>query len=443
MRPAARLQTLSELLAETLSSRQAADFFVKQWGRQNRFAGSKDRRFLSDGLFTILRHYGNLRDRLGADDPLLITLLAYIDVVDEAVKITLDEALALADGQAHAPSPLSPEQIDCLRQALEKPANSRAGQLSVAGWLLADLDAGLGPQADAVMQAMRQRAPLDVRVNTLKGDAAQASVALQNEGFSVQPHGFVSNALRLALPANVTASQAFEDGLIEVQDAGAQAVAQFAAPQPFQTVLDYCAGAGGKSLAMAALMNNRGRLIVHDSDTRRMRPIIDRAARAGVSIIETADAHGLKPLVGGCDVVMADVPCSGSGRWRRSPETKWRLSQESLLALNNVQLNIMKKAADYVAPNGRLVYVTCSVFASENERIIKRFLASQPAFELDVEPPQDTSSHGLAAPLKAAGFIQLNPVSSDTDGLFCAVLRRREKAPNGALNSAQAATNPA
>ena len=443
MRPAARLQTLSELLTETLSSRQAADFIVKQWGRQNRFAGSKDRRFLSDGLFTILRHYGNLRDRLGADDPLLITLLAYIDVVDEAVKITLDEALALADGQAHAPSPLSPEQIDCLRQALEKPANSRAGQLSVADWLLADLDAGLGPQADAVMQAMRQRAPLDVRVNTLKGDAAQASVALQNEGFSVQPHGFVSNALRLALPANVTASQAFEDGLIEVQDAGAQAVAQFAAPQPFQTVLDYCAGAGGKSLAMAALMNNRGRLIVHDSDTRRMRPIIDRAARAGVSIIETADAHGLKPLVGGCDVVMADVPCSGSGRWRRSPETKWRLSQESLLALNNVQLNIMKKAADYVAPNGRLVYVTCSVFASENERIIKRFLASQPAFELDVEPPQDTSSNGLAAALKAAGFIQLNPVSSDTDGLFCAVLRRREKAPNGALNSAQAATNPA
>ena len=443
MRPAARLQTLSELLAETLSSRQAADFIVKQWGRQNRFAGSKDRRFLSDGLFTILRHYGNLRDRLGADDPLLITLLAYIDVVDEAVKITLDEALALADGQAHAPSPLSPEQIDCLRQALEKPANSRAGQLSVADWLLADLDAGLGPQADAVMQAMRQRAPLDVRVNTLKGDAAQASVALQNEGFSVQPHGFVSNALRLALPANVTASQAFEDGLIEVQDAGAQAVAQFAAPQPFQTVLDYCAGAGGKSLAMAALMNNRGRLIVHDSDTRRMRPIIDRAARAGVSIIETADAHGLKPLVGGCDVVMADVPCSGSGRWRRSPETKWRLSQESLLALNNVQLNIMKKAADYVAPNGRLVYVTCSVFASENERIIKRFLASQPAFELDAEPPQDTSSNGLAAALKAAGFIQLNPVSSDTDGLFCAVLRRREKAPNGALNSAQAATNPA
>ena len=443
MRPAARLQTLSELLAETLSSRQAADFIVKQWGRQNRFAGSKDRRFLSDGLFTILRHYGNLRDRLGADDPLLITLLAYIDVVDESVKITLDEALALADGQAHAPSPLSPEQIDCLRQALEKPANSRAGQLSVADWLLADLDAGLGPQADAVMQAMRQRAPLDVRVNTLKGDAAQASVALQNEGFSVQPHGFVSNALRLALPANVTASQAFEDGLIEVQDAGAQAVAQFAAPQPFQTVLDYCAGAGGKSLAMAALMNNRGRLIVHDSDTRRMRPIIDRAARASVSIIETADAHGLKPLVGGCDVVMADVPCSGSGRWRRSPETKWRLSQESLLALNNVQLNIMKKAADYVAPNGRLVYVTCSVFASENERIIKRFLASQPAFELDAEPPQDTSSNGLAAALKAAGFIQLNPVSSDTDGLFCAVLRRREKAPNGALNSAQAATNPA
>lgn len=439
MRPAARLQTLSELLTETLSSRQAADFIVKQWGRQNRFAGSKDRRFLSDGLFTILRHYGNLLDRLGTDDPLLVTLLAYIDVVDEAVKITLDEALALADGQTHAPRPLTPEQIDCLRHAIDKPATSRAGQLSVADWLLADLDAGLGQHADAVMQAMRQRAPLDVRVNTLKGDAAQAMTALQDEGFRVQPHAFIASALRLDLPANVTASQAFENGLIEVQDAGAQAVAQFAAPQPFQTVLDYCAGAGGKSLAMAALMNNRGRLIVHDSDTRRMRPIIDRAARAGVSMIETADANGLKPLIGGCDVVMADVPCSGSGRWRRSPETKWRLSQDSLMALNNVQLNIMKKAADYVAPNGRLVYVTCSVFASENERIIKRFLASQPAFELDVESLQDDADQRLAAPLKAAGFVQLDPVNSDTDGLFCAVLRRR---PNDQPGD-ETAANPA
>ena len=246
MRPAARLQTLSELLTETLSSRQAADFIVKQWGRQSRFAGSKDRRFLSDGLFTILRHYGNLLDRLGTDDPLLVTLLAYIDVVDEAVKITLDEALALADGQTHAPPPLTADQIDCLRHAIDKPATSRAGQLSVADWLLADLDAGLGQHADAVMQAMRQRAPLDVRVNTLKGDAAQAMTALQGEGFLLQPHAFIANALRLDLPANVTASQAFENGLVEVQDAGAQAVAQFAAPQPFQTVLDYCAGAGGK-----------------------------------------------------------------------------------------------------------------------------------------------------------------------------------------------------
>ncbi len=431
MRPAARLQTLSELLAETLASRQAADFIVKQWGRQNRFAGSKDRRFLSDGLFTILRHYGNLRDRLGCDDPLLITLLAYIDTVDEAVKITLEEALALADGQAHAPPPLNQTQIDCLRQATEKSASSRAGRLSVADWMLDDLDAGLGDQADAVMLAMQQRAPLDVRVNRLKGDVGQAMAALQDEGFSVQPHKMIDTALRLGLPANVTTSQAFADGLIEVQDAGAQAVAQFAAPKPFQTVLDYCAGAGGKSLAMAAQMNNRGRLIVHDSDTRRMRPIAERAARAGVSIVETADAKGLQELSGLCDVVMADVPCSGSGRWRRSPETKWRLSAESLVALNNVQLNIMKKAADYVAPNGRLVYVTCSVFASENERIIQRFLASQPEFELAIE---EAAGVTLAERIKATGFVQLEPVSSDTDGLFCALLRRRPQS--------EAVTNP-
>ena len=421
MRIAARLQTLSELLVETLSSRQAADFIVKQWGRENRFAGSKDRRFLSDGLFTILRHYGSLQDRLGTDDPLLITMLAFVDAFEGDAKMTLEDVLAMADGQPHNPETLSDAQIQCLHDAAAKAPQTRAGKLNVAEWMLEELDAGLGDNVDAVLHAMTQRAPLDVRVNTLKADVEQAMAALQDQGFEVQAHGQIANALRVSLPANVTQSQAFEDGLIEVQDAGAQAVSQFAAAKPHETVLDYCAGAGGKSLAMAALMQNSGRLIVNDTDSRRMRPIEARAARAGVKMLETATPALLDKLVGRCDLVMADVPCSGSGRWRRSPETKWRLTPDSMLALRSAQLNILKKAAAYVAPGGRLVYVTCSVFAAENSKLINSFLAGNPGFERQM---QATDGDDMLSQFQTHGELQLDPVRHDTDGLFCAVLRR-------------------
>jgi 16S rRNA (cytosine967-C5)-methyltransferase len=423
VRVAARLKTLSELLVDTLSSRQAADFIVKQWGRENRYAGSKDRRFLSDGLFAILRHYGSLHDRLGTDDPLLITMLAFVDVFEGDAKMTLEEVLAMADGQAHNPEALSDAQIKQLQDAAAKAPQSRAGKLNVAEWMLEELDAGLGEPVDAVLQAMGHRAPLDVRVNTLKADAEQAMAALQEQGFEVQAHGQIANALRVSLPATVTQSKAFEDGLIEVQDAGAQAVSQFAAAKPHETVLDYCAGAGGKSLAMAALMGNSGRLIVNDTDSRRMRPIEARAARAGVKMLETATPDLLDKLVGRCDLVMADVPCSGSGRWRRSPETKWRLTPDSMLALRSAQLNILKKAATYVAPGGRLVYVTCSVFAAENSKLINSFLAANPAFERHL---QATDGDDIYSRFKSQGEVQLDPVRSDTDGLFCAVLRHRD-----------------
>lgn len=417
MRPAARLQTLSDLLAETLSATQAADQIVKNWGRANRYAGSKDRRFLSDALFTTLRHYGGLRERLGTDDPLLICMLAYVSCFDEAWP--LDEVLALADGQNYAPAPLTEAQQEILRDAVARPATSRAGQLNVADWMLDDLDAGLGAACDEVLAAMATRAPLDVRVNRLKADADTALSALRDEGFEAAAHGHIDGALRVALPANVSQSKAFTDGLIEIQDAGAQAVALLGDAQAGDTVLDYCAGAGGKALALAASMGNRGRLIVHDGDRRRMRPITQRAERAGVSIIETGDEAMLATLEQGCDVVVADVPCSGSGRWRRAPETKWRLTPQQLTDLNQLQLEILLEAARYVRPGGRLVYATCSVFASENAAIIEQFLAAQPSFHRHTTALQALGFQHADAGL---GEVQFHPLNYNTDGLFCAIL---------------------
>ena len=416
MRPAARLQALSELLVETLSSTRAADQIVKHWGRENRYAGSKDRRFLSQALFTILRHYGALEARLGSDDPLLICMLAHCQSFDDDIRLSLDEVVALADGQAYAPPVLTPSQEETLRAAYDRPS---ADALNVAGWMVDDLQAGLGDEMQAVMAAMMHRAPLDVRVNGVKGDAASALAALRDEGFEVEAHSHVDTALRVSLPANITQSKCFTQGRIEVQDAGAQAVALLANAQPGDTVLDYCAGAGGKALAMAAQMQNQGRVIAHDSDTRRMRPLKPRAARAGVDIIETAD--DLLALKNACQLVMADVPCSGSGRWRRAPETKWRLSAQQLAALHKSQAEILDAAASYVAPGGRLVYVTCSLLASENSQMIERFLSEQTLFRL-LKTEIGADAAAFAQTCARDGMVQMHPVNCDTDGLFCAIL---------------------
>ena len=411
MRPAARLQTIAELLPLALAERQPADRLVQQWGRQNRYAGSKDRRDISDRLFAILRHYGNLTARLGGDTPLLVTMLATHLLID----VPLDEVIALADGSQYAPKPISEADAKTLTHAAATPPSQRADKLSVPAWLFDDIEAQMGDETEAVLAAMQDRAPLDVRVNLLKADRIAAQAALLEDNIETAPHPKVKTALRVSGTAQITTSRAFKDGLVEVQDAGAQAVAQICAARPFETVMDFCAGAGGKALAMAAQMQNKGRLLVHDAIASRMRHLPERAMRAGVEIIETVAPHDLRGLEGHCDLVVTDVPCSGTGRWRRAPETKWRLNAEELANLRKLQAQILRQAASLLRPEGRLAYITCSLLSSENNRQIDKFLEENQDFE--ILPSDGPSGHHARH--------MLHPFNGDTDGLYLVLLQRR------------------
>ena len=410
MRPAARLQAIADLLAAAQDSALPLDRMMQNWGRLNRYAGSKDRRFIADRLFSAMRHYGALTARLGHATPLMVAMLAAHVIDDEP----LDDVLALADGSRHAPEPLSSADKANLRYAAQAAPDERADKLSVPHWLLPDIEAQLGDATDAALAAMCQRAPTDVRVNTLRTDRASAIAALAAEDVAAAPHPQVETALRLSGTPRLVDGPAYRDGLVEVQDAGAQAVAALCDAQPFETVMDFCAGAGGKALALAAQMNNKGRLLVHDAIAERMADLPMRAARAGVAIIETIAPQNLADWQGQCDLVVADVPCSGSGRWRRAPETKWRLTKADLEALHALQADILQQASALVRPGGRLAYITCSLMASENNQQVARFIEKNQSFTLSE----------AVLPLGQAGWTQWHPANGDTDGLFCAVLQK-------------------
>ena len=332
--------------------------------------------------------------------------------------VELDEVLALADGSRHAPPPLVAADETSLRNAAQNPPDNRADNLSVPLWLLPELETQLGAACDDVMHTMMARAPTDVRVNFLKGTRDEAIAALAAEDVVATPHPHVDTALRLEGSPRLLDGKAYQSGLVEVQDAGAQAVSLMVGVQPFDTVMDFCAGGGGKALAMAAQMQNKGRMLMHDALAERMADVPQRAARAGVDIIETIAPQNLPDWQAQCDVVVVDVPCSGAGRWRRAPETKWRLTQDELDGLVALQADILQQAAALVKPGGRLAYITCSLLACENNMQVARFINKNQQFALI-----DT-----VLPMGMAGQTQWHPVNADSDGLYCAVMQRSDAA---------------
>jgi 16S rRNA (cytosine967-C5)-methyltransferase len=280
------------------------------------------------------------------------------------------------------------------------------------------------------LAALAARPPLDLRVNTLAATPQQVLDALKDDGAA--PGGMLGEAIRI--PAvegggrhpNVQARPAFHDGWFEVQDIGSQAAAALAGAEAGMQVLDYCAGAGGKTLAMAAAMGNRGQIFVHDAERQRLAPIFERLRRAGARNVQAvAGEDGLAPLSGRMDLVLVDAPCTGSGTWRRRPDAKWRLTERQLETRLAEQGAILTQAAAHVRPGGRLVYVTCSIFAAENAEQIRGFIAADPSFA-----PAD---HGAlwqarfgATPARITGDgIVMTPATTGTDGFFVSILERR------------------
>jgi 16S rRNA (cytosine967-C5)-methyltransferase len=348
--------------------------------------------------------------------------------------------IAEAAGEApHGPGALS----DAETAALAAPRPLDAAPAPVRGdypdWLDPALERAFGEGRVAEAEALARRAPVDLRVNSLRTDRARALKALESLGAA--PAGVLANALRVPAPdaaeraAAVESAPEFAKGWFEVQDLGSQIAAAAAGEVKGKQVLDLCAGGGGKTLALAAAMGNSGQLYAYDAEARRLSDTVKRSQRAGVRNLQVRSplrADALAELDGRMDLVFVDAPCTGSGTWRRHPDAKWRLTAGQLERRIAEQDQVLGQAARYVKPGGRLVYVTCSLLAEENEDRIAALAAAAPAFAV-VPTLKAIAASGqvdaaglamLAAHATAAGFLRLTPLSAATDGFFVAVLER-------------------
>ncbi len=373
MTPGARLSAAIELLDATLAG-APAERELTRWARASRFAGSKDRAAVRDLVYDGLRRRRSLGWKGGGDSGRALALAQAAETGDPD---------ALFTGEGFDPAPLTAaERAALARDLADAP---EAVRLDIPDALRDTLAASLGADFAAVLAAMRERAPVDLRVNTLKTTPDAATVVLARDGVQVARHPLARNALRvLDNPRLVAASRAYTSGMVELQDASSQVVAETAGARPGMTVLDYCAGGGGKTLALASELRGEGRLMAWDVNPRRMADLPQRAARAGATVRILDDGERAR-LGAVCDLVLVDAPCSGTGAWRRKPEGKWRLTPEALAAFPPLQDEILDAAARKVRPGGALVYSTCSLVAAENEARAAAFAARHPAWTAEGE----------------------------------------------------------
>jgi 16S rRNA (cytosine967-C5)-methyltransferase len=439
MTPAARLSAAIEVMADIESRRRPASDALKDWGLAHRFAGSGDRAAIAGIVYDALRRKASAAFLMGEDTPraVLLGMLRLERGMD------VGAIARLADGARFAPAPLSEAEQRSLRDGslAQAPAH-------IAGdypeWLDPHLARVFGEERAQEAAALARRAPLDLRVNTLKADRDKTAASLAH--LKVAPTRWSPVGLRITLPPDakniaVHSEPAFLGGLIEVQDEGSQLAALLSGAKPDTQVVDLCAGAGGKTLALAALMENRGQIYATDLDKRRLAPIHKRLERAGVrnTQVHTPLSPGsgrvqaddlLASRHGQADLVLIDAPCTGTGTWRRNPDAKWRVRPGALAERIKEQTAVLDRAAPLVRPGGRIVYVTCSVLAEENGDQVRGFVERHPEFA--VAPPAE-----LLAPLgeralvfRQAVFLspeglQMTPRRTETDGFFVSVLVRR------------------
>ena len=429
MTPGGRLAAAIEVLDDIEARHRPAPDALKDWGLSHRFAGSKDRAAIAALVFDTLRRRASAAWIMDADTSRARLLGAL------AVARGLDtEAIAtLCSGEGHAPAPLTEAETGALatRSLTDAPAHVQG---DFPDWLAPSLAAVLGDALVLEMQAMAARAPLDLRVNTLKATREKARAALAH--IDAAPAAYAPDGLRLPLGADgrgpaLAGEPAFIKGIVEVQDEGSQLATLLAAPRPGEQVLDLCAGGGGKTLALAALMENRGQVYAADTDGRRLAGLFPRLEKSGARNVQVrAPKRGVPPLEDlreKCDLVFVDAPCTGTGTWRRNPDAKWRVRPGALDVRIAEQDAVLAQAAAYVKPGGRLVYATCSLLAEENEARITAFRAAHAGFA--VTPPAEMAAAAgldvLAALADPSGIgLRLSPFRTGTDGFFVSSLVR-------------------
>ncbi len=422
MTPTARVQAAIELVDRLGGDSRAVDKVMRGYFRERRYAGSKDRRRVGEIVFTALRNWMRV-GWAGGQGPRLAVAAALCQEGASAAEVT-----ALFDGSTHGPAPLEPEEEACLAKLAE--AAPAWAEANLPEWLVPELERGFGPDWPAEAAALNQPAPLDIRVNTLKTNVKEALEFLESKEISAEAISLVPAGVRLATHRPLTALAEYENGLFEIQDAGSQAAAALVEAEPGHQVVDFCAGAGGKTLALAALMGNTGQIHALDIDARRLAELRRRIRRnhvrnVQVRLLEGEGADGAAAeLAGKADRVLIDAPCSGTGAWRRRPEGRIRLTPGDLEAVTTLQADILARAAPLVRPGGRLVYVTCSVLPVENQDRIGAFLEKHREFK--ILPASEVAGRVLGVGEVAAGdFALLTPLRCQTDGFFIAILERQ------------------
>lgn len=439
MTPAARLQAAADILDQLSGTRATAEAVLKQWGQVNRYAGSKDRRAIADRVYRCLRGRQRLlwAMELGEKSPgqgraLVLASLSLID------GLPIEEIDALFSGGGYAPKPLTEQERERLVAGEgEAPAWVTTG---LPEFVVSRFEQQFGKDWAAEATAlMLPRAPIDLRVNGAKTTREAMIAALEAEGLTPQPTPFSKYGIRLAAepPPNLAKLDIYQNGQIEIQDEGSQLAAFIAGAGLLpgaSKVVDFCAGGGGKTLALVQMMDGNGEIYACDVVEKRLKAIEPRLIRAGASahfmhFFDPDDTAQLE-LLKGADLVLVDAPCSGSGTWRRHPEEAHRLNENKVADLHTLQTQILDRAAQCVKVGGRLVYVTCSVLDDENARTADAFEAAHPNYDaLPIHTQLENSSlfidHAARLTKLAKGHrLSLTPHKTQTDGFFIAAYTR-------------------
>ena len=417
---AARIEAVIEVLKTYSQDLTPLDAHLSFYFKERRYIGSKDRQAIATRVYGIFRNYAHLAwwallrgVSLNSSPSTTAARLQVLAYLTEIEKVDRAKIGILFSGERYAPNKLNDKE----RQLLSVDVNSENEPLWVKGeypeWLQPQLEEVFGPNHMDQMQAFQNEAPVDIRVNTLKTNRDDLKVKLKQEKIIADALENSQTAMRLKDRQPLTSTKAFREGLFEVQDLGSQKIAEALQVEPGHSVLDLCAGAGGKTLAIAALMENKGKVVAMDTAEWRLQKARQRLKRAGVCNTEcrALDEGGLswlKRQKGRFDRILIDAPCSGTGTWRRNPEQKWRLTQEEINRLKDIQLSLFHQAASLLKPDGKLVYATCSILKAENEDVIAKFLSENNKYFLVTQE-------------------RLTPLANGTDGFFMATLSMSSK----------------
>jgi len=427
MRPAARIQSAIEILDLIFEGKRPADALIGDYFKARRYAGSKDRRSISERVYSILRKKAKLN---WISEQLQITQSARIFALIDSILREEDIETIFTEGE-YNPAPLQGKEEDVahfMDTLLDISSAPQYVRLEFPEWLEADLTTSLGDDFDVILNALNEEAPLDLRINTLHPDAKKAAAVLAEENFETEVGPFSPICLRSQKKVKLGGHKSYQDGLIDIQDEGSQLIALLSQAKGCDMVMDFCAGGGGKTLALAAEMENEGQLYALDiSSTRlfKMKKRLERAKVTNVHLhpIKAENDPWLKGFESRVDRLLIDAPCSGIGAWRRNPESRWKMTPELLEDLLGRQERILQSSAHLVKQGGRLVYATCSLLKRENEDQIEKFLKENDNYS--IVPITDVWAERFDTPCPFEGnFMTMRPDLHKSDGFFCAILER-------------------